>query len=123
MNPVRIQRKRVKGWKMPENTVCVTRGTDFGNPFRVGHHYKWGGLRKTGIDALMIYMEAYHWDTGFITIKDNKQAVEWFETYIEKRGESFLAKIKEKLAGKNLACFCKDGEICHADVLLKLANQ
>jgi hypothetical protein len=23
--PVRIQRKRTKGWKMPENTVSVTR--------------------------------------------------------------------------------------------------
>lgn len=26
------------------------------------------------------------------------------------------------LRGKNLACFCKLGEPCHADVLLELAN-
>ena len=31
----RIQRKRVKGWKMPENTVYVGRPTKWGNPFRV----------------------------------------------------------------------------------------
>src|SRR5262245_34967644 len=34
--PVRIQRKRVKGWKMPENTVYVGRGSALGNPFQVG---------------------------------------------------------------------------------------
>jgi hypothetical protein len=27
-----------------------------------------------------------------------------------------------ELRGKNLACFCKPGEPCHADVLLELAN-
>lgn len=34
--PVRIQRKRTKGWKMPENTVSVTRPGKWGNPFKVG---------------------------------------------------------------------------------------
>lgn len=34
-----------------------------------------------------------------------------------------LDDIREKLRGKNLACFCKIGEPCHADVLLELANQ
>lgn len=28
----------------------------------------------------------------------------------------------EPLRGKNLACWCKPGEPCHADVLLELAN-
>jgi len=32
--PKRIQRRRTKGWKMPENTVCVTRPGMFGNPFK-----------------------------------------------------------------------------------------
>lgn len=27
-----------------------------------------------------------------------------------------------ELRGKNLACWCKPGELCHADVLLTLAN-
>lgn len=34
--PRRIQRKRTKGWKMPENTVYVGRPTKWGNPWRVG---------------------------------------------------------------------------------------
>lgn len=36
MMPVRIQRKRTKGWKMPPNTVYVGRPTKWGNPYRVG---------------------------------------------------------------------------------------
>lgn len=32
--PRRIQRKRSKGWRMPENTVYVGRPGRFGNPFR-----------------------------------------------------------------------------------------
>jgi hypothetical protein len=31
----RIQRKRHKGWRMPPNTVSVTRPGKWGNPFRV----------------------------------------------------------------------------------------
>ena len=27
-----------------------------------------------------------------------------------------------ELRGKNLACWCKPGELCHADVLLEMAN-
>ena len=34
--PIRIQRKRTKGWKMPPNTVYVGRPTKYGNPFTVG---------------------------------------------------------------------------------------
>jgi hypothetical protein len=33
VEPVRIQRKRTPGWKMPENTVYVGRGSRWGNPF------------------------------------------------------------------------------------------
>lgn len=32
----RIQRKRTKGWRMPEGAVYVGRPTMFGNPYRVG---------------------------------------------------------------------------------------
>ena len=31
----RIQRKRVKGWKAPENCVYVGRPTKWGNPYKV----------------------------------------------------------------------------------------
>lgn len=33
------------------------------------------------------------------------------------------SKITKCLNGKNLACWCKPGEPCHADVMLEMANQ
>lgn len=33
MTPQRIQLKRTKGWRMPENTVKVDRTTKWGNPW------------------------------------------------------------------------------------------
>ena len=35
MTPRRIQRKRIKGWKMPRNTIYVGRPSQWGNPFPV----------------------------------------------------------------------------------------
>lgn len=34
LKPKRIQRKRTRGWKMPPNTVCVTRPGRWGNPYK-----------------------------------------------------------------------------------------
>ena len=36
--PIRIQRRRTRGWKMPPNTLYVGRPIRWGNPFRVGPH-------------------------------------------------------------------------------------
>lgn len=33
--PVRIQLSRKKGWKMPPNTVVVSRPSKWGNPFKI----------------------------------------------------------------------------------------
>ena len=33
--PHRVQLSRTKGWRMPENTMCVSRPSRFGNPFAV----------------------------------------------------------------------------------------
>lgn len=37
--PVRVQLSRKKGWRMPPNTVKVTRPGRWGNPFRVAGAY------------------------------------------------------------------------------------
>lgn len=47
--PIRIQRKRTKGWKMPPNTVSVTRPGKWGNPFRAT---RGGRFQKMDIDRL-----------------------------------------------------------------------
>lgn len=96
--PKRIQRKRTKGWKMPDNTIYVGRGSFWGNPYKVGETSLFG-----------------------ISVKDNSMAAEEYERMFS--GIPSLKKIAiEKLRGKDLACWCKDGEPCHADFLLKVAN-
>jgi hypothetical protein len=39
------------------------------------------------------------------------------------RGDGLTAARLPELRGKNLACFCKPGEPCHADILIELANR
>lgn len=36
MSPARVQRRRAKGWRMPEGAVYVGRGSKWGNPYRIG---------------------------------------------------------------------------------------
>lgn len=112
--PVRVQRKRVKGWKMPENTVYVGRPSKFGNPYRVvdvgddcyNVIFVTGGLQLMVAWALPKEMAV-------------KLAIEKFREGISLASVDL---IKKELKGKNLACFCPTTEPCHADVLLKLAN-
>lgn len=108
--PIRVQRKRSRGWRMPPNTVCVDRTTQFyGNPFIVGTYY-------------------YH-DTPTSTkqcfVRDRKHAAEIYDKWLHETYEGGVIKqlVKLELRGKNLACFCPEGEPCHADILLKVANE
>lgn len=49
--------------------------------------------------------------------------------HVEKFTGDYVARgvvvgdIVSNLRGKNLACWCKPGEPCHADVLLEIANR
>jgi hypothetical protein len=120
MKPVRIQRRRVKGWKLPPNTICVTRGTGFGNPFGIGFLMKMGrGDGRGGFMYLRCASQEYN-DGTFVEVRDAEHAVELFREY-RRRYPLHPADI-EKLRGKNLACFCRLDQPCHADVLLELAN-
>jgi hypothetical protein len=112
-SPQRIQRRRTKGWRLPPNTVCVSRPAKWSNPFRVGGWFRW---EPRGSPRL--WSEAGHpGKRGYTLIADKKQAVDWYARLlkIEHRDVS-------ELRGKNLACWCKPGEACHGDLLLLLAN-
>jgi hypothetical protein len=121
--PKRIQRKRTKGWKMPENTVYVGRPSRWGNPFTVDWCYV---TAKTATEAFRDLMEGY-FDPGrfdgipddvFRSLCDAKE--EW------RRRLNWGLEVKQgaitELRGKNLACWCPLARDCHADVLLELAN-
>lgn len=113
--PKRIQLSRKKGWRMPPNTVKVTRPGVFGNPFTFAQ------LEEAGMSQ---------GDKA----KDAAFLVESFRDWLVGRSEYWSgpecdaarAAIKSRLAelrGKDLACWCKPGDPCHADVLLTLANK
>ena len=96
--PSRIQRKRTKGWRKPENSMCVTRGSRWGNHWRIGDPDPDTGAPMMGDQVLRRFEE----DATKMHIVNPA----WLEP----------------LRGKDLACFCKLDAPCHADILLKLAN-
>lgn len=103
--PIRIQRKRTAGWKMPPNTVYVGRPGKFGNPIRAGIYKDY-----TAADAVRDYK---------LWLKQDGSVLSFNNVYGK---PPTIKTIKKELKGKNLACWCKPGEPCHADVLLKIAN-
>jgi hypothetical protein len=106
---VRIQRKRTRGWRMPQNTVSVTRPSKYGNPWKV--------------------------DRFGVVCGTARQAVDLF---CKHDLPGLASDARKELRGKNLACFCylcpkhKNGKPmgvecfncapCHADPLLLTAN-
>jgi hypothetical protein len=114
----RIQRKRTKDWKMPDNTKYVGRPTKWGNPFRVGVNY-----RNT---AWLVCM--YH-DMPFeqfskekmqgITPKNINECIELYRLHLKTKIRMWGDAELQELKGKNLACFCLLSHPCHADVLLE----
>jgi hypothetical protein len=105
--PERIQRKRTKGWRMPENTVYIGRGSRWGNPFVVGKDGTAEECVRKYSDMLMPYRH-----------QPPRNSLDDFYLSLAN-----LNDIEAELRGKNLACWCKLGEPCHADWLLKIANQ
>lgn len=116
--PVRIQRKRTKGWKMPPNTVSVTRPGIFGNPFSIQSAAEVYDCRT---DSARGYAVA--WFRDWISRPNDDEALGDFGAYGYTREQhaKLHARLHE-LRGKNLACFCSLDDACHADVLLELAN-
>lgn len=93
----RIQRKR---GRMPQEAVYV------GRPSR------WGNYKS---------VIRVNQDTGDC-VSDREAAYRLYKRSIEltlKDEPDFL----KPLRGKDLACWCKPEELCHADILLKLANR
>lgn len=108
--PIRIQLRRAKGWRMPANTVKVDRTTEFGNPFTVAGAVAAGYRGSDAELAAMCVNEFRGWIEGRV------------HSFAPERVLSLRSAIGD-LRGKNLACWCALGQTCHADVLLELANK
>ena len=98
----------VKGWRKPPGTIIVMRGSRWGNPFVVAPRLAPGAKidrrRRT-----------------YTAVPTAEEAVKRFREYMEASPER-QAEARRDLRGFDLACNCKLGEPCHADVLLAIAN-
>lgn len=116
--PVRIQRRRTRGWRAHANAIYVGRPSLWASPIRVhrlGSAWAvtpaWGDRlltktrtrREAHATAVALYRELLEAD----------ERPWWFNV----RREDVAA-----LAGRDLMCWCPPGLPCHADVLLELAN-
>ena len=105
--PVRLQLKRIKGFnlkKLSKETngleyAVVSRPSKWGNPYIVG---------KLSINHTFPVSA--------------EQAVAFFRDFVYGNPRN-IAIIAKELKGKNLACWCPLNQKCHADILLKIANE
>lgn len=117
--PVRIQRKRTKGWRMPAGAIYVGRPSAWGNPFTIQQvaavapnpEPMWAVLHKG--------RTLVRWDTRLLAAAD---AVDRYRRSMREHPTS-LASVASALRGRDLACWCRLDQPCHADVLLELANK
>lgn len=103
--PIRIQRQRTRGWRMPAHTRYVGRGSLYGNPFRVARTQ-----RELDAGATMV-------------VATPEEAVARFREWLDHTPEGrHVRESCRRLRGLDLACWCPPGQPCHADVLLQVAN-
>lgn len=99
---IRIQRKRSKGWRMPPNTISVTRPGKFGNPLSTASEF------AAALDVFTAYpnVERLHSLTD-----DQNRRMRWIASHL---GD---------LRGHDLACWCSVEKPCHAQVLLDFLHR
>ena len=119
----RIQRKRTKDYSQPLGTIYVGRPTKWGNPFRVGSYLNgWG---KAFVAVNTVEPEKIH-ELYKSKELDEKitlaNSLKWYELWLNNLIVNNKLDPKE-LKGANLSCWCSLDQPCHADILLKYANQ
>lgn len=113
--PVRLQLSRRKGFDLQalsksingREAVHVGRPGPWGNPFVVGKH----GDAACSVDLYKALL------AGLLRVGADPDIAALART------RRFVAENVDELRGKNLACWCKPGAPCHANVLLEVANR
>lgn len=100
--PERIRLTRRRGARKPDGAVTVARPTKWGNPFVVGGPFELAG------------------ESG--TVRDREHAVALYRQWVAAQAE-LQEQARRDLRGRDLACWCPLPGPCHADVLLRVANE
>jgi hypothetical protein len=114
--PVRLQLSRRKGFSLQALSIAtnglaavnVARPSMWGNPWRAKEAQSAGYAdgQKMAVYAFRCWLAGDPaWKTGDPDVS-----------------RDLILCNTPSLHGRNLACWCKPGEPCHADVLLELAN-
>ncbi len=139
--PVRIQLSRRGGFNLQRASlglnglpaVNVARPSKWGNPFHIGQR----GMVNVRPDevireevgsvpgAMVRLWVKGATKPGLPTVAferplTREDVISMYRGHLADNG--LLPLIRTELRGKNLACWCKPGEACHADVLLELAR-
>lgn len=126
--PKRIQRKRTKGWRMPEGAVYVGRPTRWGNPFVVGPAVYYSVPAGRGAAVNRSRVDAVRHFTDWLSGRIFDAEVREYDNGGRPAPRSVpppptRGAIRAALTGRDLACWCPPDQPCHADVLLEIANQ
>lgn len=112
-HPLRLQRKRTKGFKLPPGTICVTRPGPWGNPFRMQSAIE-AGYANTEAEARALCVECFE---DWLLKGDLSEW--WFGA--SRDSWLWMRENLSTLASQKVACFCPLNRPCHADVLAKWA--
>lgn len=116
--PKRAQRKRTKGWQMPENSKYVGRPTKFGNPFPPETLFgdvpyallKAANIpfphmgREIGLDTSLVLYRVW------LQVQLANSTISW-EEWESLRQYDYLL------------CWCPLDQACHVDVIIELAER
>jgi hypothetical protein len=117
IRPVRLQRSRIKGARLVSPNglpvVYVGRETRWGNPYRVERQgLCWYVRTPLGLPK--------YCPSEFAA---RQLAVGLFRSDLLSGSlEITVGQVRESLLGRNLACWCKLGDPCHADPLMCVAR-
>jgi hypothetical protein len=122
--PDRLQLSRARGWRIPPNSLIVSRPNDLGNPFKVYQHCKgpdgdWGVVDTGRLHAPL----GHGWNQrGAHQVAVNAYRKVFDETYPP--GSTARVLLAMNLAANDyLACWCGLDLPCHVDVLLEVAAE
>jgi hypothetical protein len=104
---------------MPEGAVYVGRGSKWGNPFVV-HSDRMQNGQRFPMDAQLAvaaFRSMLAKEGAWIPV-----ALPWPKGKIPSMDATTIDDVRRELRGKDLACWCRLDQACHATVLLEIAN-
>ncbi|WP_338683874.1 DUF4326 domain-containing protein [Streptomyces acidiscabies] len=115
MSPVRLQRRRTKGWRLAKAADPIRGGVIVSRPSR------WGNPCKVSLMQEMGYTDPHAAAADTFRIWLNGSRFDAPTDKADRRRERILTDLP-LLRGKDLACTCAYGKACHGDYLLDRAN-